>query len=92
MAEVAFEVLVTGRVQGVWFRQSTCDQARVEGVLGWVRNLPDGNVAAWLQGEDAAVERLHDWLHSGPPQARVDEVRAQARRPDPDLESFEIRD
>lgn len=91
MAEVAIEVRVTGRVQGVYFRYYTREQALAEGICGWVRNLPDGNVAAWLQGDPGAVERVHSWLHSGSPQAQVIEVKAESRTPDPDLSEFEIR-
>jgi acylphosphatase len=67
-------VVVTGRVQGVWFRDSCREQARAEGVGGWVRNRSDGAVEAEFEGPEAAVDRVVAWCRSGPPRARVDHV------------------
>jgi acylphosphatase len=64
-------VIVSGRVQGVWFRGSTRRVAVAGGVRGWVRNLPDRRVEAVLQGERAAVEGVIDFMRSGPPGAAV---------------------
>ncbi|MCF1183022.1 acylphosphatase [Marichromatium gracile] len=66
--------LVAGRVQGVWFRGATREQADRLGVSGYARNLPDGRVEVVCCGEAGAVERLRDWLHQGPPAARVETV------------------
>lgn len=63
--------IVTGRVQGVWFRASTQRQARRLGVTGVARNLPDGSVEVVACGDDAAVAQLVEWLHRGPEHARV---------------------
>jgi acylphosphatase len=71
---VRAHILVEGRVQGVFFRQSTVDEARRLGVRGWVRNAPDGRVEAEAEGERAAVEQLVGWCRRGPPAARVDDV------------------
>ena len=68
------QVRVTGRVQGVFFRQSTVEMARPLGVSGWVRNLPDGSVEALFEGERALVERAVAWCRQGPPRARVDDL------------------
>lgn len=65
---------VSGRVQGVFFRSSTRNQAQSLGVSGYARNLPDGRVEVLACGPDAAVQRLCDWLAQGPPDARVSEV------------------
>ena len=66
-------VVVGGRVQGVWFRASTQEMAQAEGVHGWVRNLPDGDVEAVFEGGREAVERALAWCRrGGPPKARVD--------------------
>lgn len=65
---------VSGRVQGVFFRASTRDQARHLGLTGWVCNLPNGNVELLACGEEFALARLKDWLHQGPPMARVTQV------------------
>jgi acylphosphatase len=81
---------ITGRVQGVWFRGSTQDEARRLGVNGWVRNLPDGGVEALLEGEPAAVRALVEWCKVGPPGARVTGV---VETPEPaagDLRGFTI--
>ncbi len=67
-------VVVTGRVQGVWFRDSCRTEARANGVAGWVRNRSDGAVEAEFEGPPAAVERMVGWCHEGPPRARVDHV------------------
>jgi acylphosphatase len=64
-------VWVSGRVQGVWFRESTRRAAESLGVSGWVRNLPDGRVEAIFEGEQARVERAVDFVRQGPPRARV---------------------
>ena len=74
MATIRRRVLVSGLVQGVWFRQTTADMAREAGVAGWVRNLPDGRVEAVLEGEPVAVEALLAWCRRGPRAARVDSV------------------
>jgi acylphosphatase len=74
MALVARHVSVTGRVQGVFFRGWTQDQANELGVTGWVRNCPDGRVDMHIEGEEDAVRQLIERLHRGPPTARVEDV------------------
>ncbi|HEY8369573.1 MAG TPA: acylphosphatase [Thermodesulfobacteriota bacterium] len=64
-------VRVHGRVQGVGFRWSAVETAHALGVRGYVRNLPDGDVEAVVEGEAAAVERMLDWLRRGPRHAHV---------------------
>lgn len=66
---------MTGRVQGVFFRAWTKDQARELAVAGWVRNCDDGSVEAHLEGERGAVEMLIDRMRVGPPSAEVEDVR-----------------
>jgi len=68
---VRVRVVVTGRVQGVWFRDSCRDTARRERVAGWVRNRADGAVEAEFEGAPDAVERVVAWCREGPPRARV---------------------
>jgi acylphosphatase len=65
---------VHGRVQGVWFRDSTRREARRLGVAGHAINLPDGNVEVLAVGPLAALTELEQWLHVGPPVARVTRV------------------
>jgi acylphosphatase len=67
-------VLVDGRVQGVFFRQSCRREAELRGVTGWVRNRSDGRVEAVFEGSPDAVEAMVAWCRGGPPGARVDEV------------------
>lgn len=67
-------VLVAGRVQGVWFRESCRDQAQAAGVAGWVRNLADGQVEVVLEGSPGAVDEVLAWCRRGPRRARVDRV------------------
>jgi acylphosphatase len=74
-------VVVAGRVQGVWFRDSCRREARVLGVGGWVRNSVDGRVEAVFEGPEAAVERMLDWCRQGPPRARVDGVETTIEEP-----------
>ncbi len=78
---VARKVTVHGRVQGVFFRDSCIREAQRVGVTGWVRNEPDGSVAAHFEGPVDAVEHMVAWCHQGPPRARVDEVLATEARP-----------
>lgn len=68
---VAARFLVTGKVQGVWFRASTRDEALRLGLAGYARNLADGSVEVLAVGDAAAVDALERWLHRGPPLARV---------------------
>ena len=62
---------VSGKVQGVYFRQATQEQADALDLDGWVRNLADGRVEVLFEGEAEAVERLQQWLQQGPQQAEV---------------------
>ena len=74
--------LVSGRVQGVFFRASTRDAARALGLAGYARHLDDGRVEVVAQGSEDAIEALRAWLHDGPPQARVDQVERASGTPD----------
>ena len=75
MAEtVRRRVVVHGRVQGVFFRDTTRRQAKSLGVSGWVRNRPDGTVEAVFEGEDEAVSRMVEWARRGPRGADVERV------------------
>lgn len=74
----ATRFLVSGKVQGVWFRASTRDIAVQLGLRGYARNLPDGRVEVLAAGDASAIEALATWLHRGPPMASVDEVTRQS--------------
>ena len=87
----ALRFLVGGKVQGVWFRASTRDRAVALNLRGFARNLPDGRVEVLALGEDDAVEQLAQWLHYGPPQARVEELERLDAEDDASISSFEVR-
>ena len=81
---VARRCIVTGRVQGVFFRASTARRAAELGVTGAARNLPDGTVEVLACGSEQSVADLCGWLHEGPPAARVDGVEVRdVPLPDP---------
>jgi acylphosphatase len=71
------ELLITGRVQGVFYRASAQQEAQRLGVHGEIRNLPGGEVEAIVEGEKAAVEEFIDWCRRGPPSADVENVRVR---------------
>lgn len=75
--EITKRCLVSGRVQGVFFRASTRNEAESLGVDGWAWNRPDGRVEVVAHGSESAVRALCDWLHEGPPAAQVDEVSCE---------------
>jgi len=77
MATDRVNMIVSGRVQGVFFRDYTVEQARRLGLAGWVRNLPDGAVEIEAEGPPGALAQLEQWCHSGSPMAQV--VRVVSR-------------
>lgn len=86
----AAHVMVSGRVQGVFFRQSTRREARQRNLHGWIRNLKDGRVEVFLQGEDESVNALIDWLWTGPPSAEVTGLESDTVEMDPNIQDFLI--
>ncbi len=73
--------IVSGRVQGVSYRASTAHEARRLGLVGWVKNLPDGRVELEAEGPTDAVDRLLAWCQHGPPAAMVTNVAVDERSP-----------
>jgi acylphosphatase len=86
----AVRASITGGVQGVGYRWATRRLAVELGVAGWVRNRADGSVEVWVQGTEAAVDELLDFLHHGPAGAIVAAVSIDAVEPDLLLTGFEI--
>lgn len=68
-------VRVFGKVQGVYFRQSTLTKAQELGIKGWVKNEPDGSVSAELEGEEAHISKMLEWMKKGPERASVDNLQ-----------------
>jgi len=73
----AVRLILHGKVQGVFYRDWTVSAARDFGLTGWVRNLPDDTVEAWLEGEDAVIDRMIAAMQDGPPRARVDRIERE---------------
>ena len=82
-------LVVHGRVQGVFFRDTTRREADRLGVAGWARNRPDGTVEAVFEGDDDAVGRMLDFVRSGPRKADVDHVEETSEEPE-GLSGFDI--
>ncbi len=90
MAKSRAKLIIKGLVQGVSFRYYTQREARKYGVTGWVRNLPDGSVAALFEGEEEDVEAMIQWCRHGPLGARVTEVIAQPEEYVGEFQSFSV--
>jgi len=90
MAKARAKLIIKGIVQGVSFRYYTQREARKGGVAGWVRNLPDGSVAALFEGEEEDVEAMIQWCRQGPPGARVTEVIVQPEEYQGEFQSFSV--
>ena len=83
-------VLVSGRVQGVFFRDSARQEAERLGLSGWVSNTEDGRVEVVFEGEPEAVRQMIEWCESGPSSADVDDVSVEQETPE-GLSGFEVR-
>ena len=92
MSRIRLHVFVTGRVQGVCFRDFTRQGAHSLGVTGWVRNLSDGRVEAVLEGEEGAVQSMVDRIEEGPPYAHVSNVDSTPEAYRGEFEDFNIAD
>lgn len=89
---ICLRCLVSGRVQGVFYRASTREKARAFGVEARATNLSDGCVEVWIRGEADLVERLRQWLWEGPPMARVEHVHCTPADPDDFDNNFDNND
>jgi acylphosphatase len=90
MDKIRVRLIIEGRVQGVWFRESTRREAERLGVHGWVRNRRDGSVEVVAEGPEENVRNLITWCHHGPPSARVTRVRETPESFQGEFVSFEV--
>jgi acylphosphatase len=88
--EISCHILISGRVQGVLFRAYTERLAGSLGLVGWVKNLRDGRVEVYCEGEKEKVEKLIEWCGNGPPSARVRDVELKYGEPVHQTKVFEI--
>ena len=84
------DVIITGRVQGVWFRKYTQNKARELGLKGWVRNETNGTVSLIAEGDDELLKKLTKWLQRGSPGAKVNTVNVNWEEAQETLKTFEI--
>lgn len=91
MAKKRVHVYLSGRVQGVWFRAYTKEEADRLGVKGWVRNLPDGRVEAVFEGEEEVVGAMVRWCHVGSPHSKVTGVEVHEEPYTGEFTDFQIR-
>ena len=91
MSQKRVHVFVTGRVQGVFFRQATKVIAIKNNVTGWVRNLDDGRVEILIEGENKSVDSVIEWCNYGPANSRVDNIEVTNEDYSGNFESFEVR-
>ena len=90
MSKQRIRIFVTGRVQGVFFRQTLKVKAKQNDVYGWVKNLNDGKVEAILEGDADNVTRLIEWAHGGPANAIVEDVEIQNEKFIGEFSKFEV--
>ena len=90
MSNQRIRIIVTGKVQGVFFRQALKVMARKNDVFGWVKNLKDGRVEAVLEGDEEKVSRLIEWAHGGPANARVEDVEIRNEKFTDEFSKFDV--
>lgn len=90
MHNIRLRLVIEGRVQGVWFRESTRREAVNLGVSGWVRNRPDGTVELLAEGPEDQVRALAAWCGHGPAAARVDRVSERSEEWTGEFNSFDV--
>ncbi len=91
MPIIQAHVLISGKVQGVFFRSNTEDKVKELGLKGWVKNLPDGRVEAVFEGEEKVVNEMVEWCKKGPRFANVSKVDVEFKNARNEFNDFEIR-
>jgi acylphosphatase len=87
---VRAHVMVSGRVQGVYYRSYAVDEARMLGITGWVRNIKGGSVEAVFEGESEAVQKMVSWCREGSPSSRVADVEVEWEEPTGEFSDFSV--
>jgi acylphosphatase len=90
MSNQRIRIFVTGKVQGVFFRQALKVMAKKNDIFGWVKNLKDGRVEAVLEGDEERVSRLVEWAHGGPANARVEDVEIRNEKSTGEFSKFDV--
>jgi len=90
MLSKRIRIIVTGKVQGVFFRQALKVMAKKNDVFGWVKNLEDGRVEAVLEGDEEKVSRLVEWSHGGPANARVEDIEIHNEKFSGEFSKFDV--
>jgi len=90
MSNQRIRIIVTGKVQGVFFRQALKVMAKKNNVFGWVKNLKDGRVEAVLEGDEEKISRLVEWAHGGPANARVEDVEIRNEKFSSEFSKFDV--
>ena len=83
-------VLISGRVQGVWYRATTRDKAKQLGLTGWVKNTFDGKVEAMFEGEEDIIKEMIAWCREGPRLADVTDVKVDYRKATGEFQDFSV--
>jgi acylphosphatase len=90
MSNQRIRIIVTGKVQGVFFRQALKVMAKKNNVFGWVKNLKNGCVEAVLEGDEEKINRLVKWSHGGPANARVEDVEIHNEKFSGEFKKFDV--
>ena len=90
MSKQRVRIFVTGKVQGVFFRQALKVMAKKNNIFGWVKNLKDGRVEAILEGDEEKVNRLVEWSYRGPANARVEDVEIRNEKFMGEFSKFDV--
>ena len=90
MSNQRIRIIVTGKVQGVFFRQALKVMAKKNDIFGWVKNLTDGRVEAVLEGDEEKISRLVKWSHGGPANARVEDVEIHNEKFSGEFSKFDV--
>jgi len=89
--KISVHVIISGRVQGVWYRVSTKEKAEQLGIKGWVKNTRDGCVEAVFEGEEEIVQNMIKWCKIGPPNANVKNIKIISQNTNNIFDSFFIK-